>query len=30
MKKVLDAYLADGCKGCVFEDMKEWEMPCGI
>lgn len=19
---------ADGCVGCVFEDVNEWEMPC--
>ena len=28
LRKVLDAYLADGCKGCEFEDHNEWEMPC--
>ena len=26
--KVLDAYLADGCFGCAFEGVNEWEMPC--
>ena len=19
---------ADGCKGCAFEDVNSWEMPC--
>ncbi len=28
LQKVLDAYLADGCQGCAFEPMEEWEMPC--
>ena len=28
LRKVLDAYLAYGCQGCAFEDVKEWEMPC--
>ena len=28
LKKVLDTYLADGCSGCVFESVDEWEMPC--
>ena len=28
LRKVLDAYLADGCCGCAFEDVAEWEMPC--
>ena len=28
LRKVLDAYLADGCSGCAFEDKEEWEMPC--
>ena len=30
LKKVLDAYLADGCSGCAFEDKEEWELPCTI
>lgn len=29
LQNVLDAHLADGCKGCVFEDVEEWELPCG-
>ena len=28
LQEVLDAYLADGCKDCAFEDVHEWEMPC--
>ena len=28
LRKVLDAYLADGCKGCAFYNREEWEMPC--
>lgn len=28
LKNVLAAYLADGCSGCAFEHVKEWEMPC--
>lgn len=28
LKKVLDAYLVDGCYECAFEDCEEWEMPC--
>ena len=28
LKKLLDAYLADGCSGCAFYDRYEWEMPC--
>lgn len=28
LKKVLDAYLADGCEGCAFEVIDEWHMPC--
>ena len=28
LRKVLDAYLADGCDGCKFEDTVEWELPC--
>ena len=28
LRKVLDAYLADGCCGCDFEDYNVWEMPC--
>ena len=28
LKRVLDAYLADGCVGCAFEDVSEWELPC--
>lgn len=28
LRKVLDASLADGCLGCAFESVEEWEMPC--
>lgn len=28
LQKALDAYLADGCRGCAFESEKEWVMPC--
>ena len=28
LKKVLAAYLADGCVGCAFEDVNEWVLPC--
>ena len=28
LRKVLDAYLADGCFRCAFGDCEEWEMPC--
>lgn len=28
LRKVLDAYLADGCTGCAFWGTEEWEMPC--
>lgn len=28
LKNVLSAYLADGCSGCAFEHVEEWEMPC--
>ena len=28
LRDVLDAYLADGCVGCAFASVKEWEMPC--
>lgn len=28
LKKVLDAYLADGCSGCAYVDVEEWNMPC--
>ena len=27
-KRILDAYLADGCQGCAYRDKDEWEMPC--
>ena len=30
LRKALDAYLADGCSGCAFEDKEEWELPCTI
>ena len=28
LKKVLDAYLADGCVGCAYESTEEWLLPC--
>ena len=28
LQKVLATYFADGCHGCAFEPMEEWEMPC--
>lgn len=28
LRKVLDAYLADGCAGCKYEKCEAWEMPC--
>ena len=28
LRKVLDAYLADGCCGCKYEDTEEWLLPC--
>ena len=28
LRRVLGAYLADGCFGCAFGDREEWEMPC--
>lgn len=28
LRKVLDAYLADGCTGCAYESVVEWELPC--
>ena len=27
-KRALGAYLADGCQGCAFKSVEEWEMPC--
>lgn len=27
-RRVLDAYLADGCVGCAHESTVEWELPC--
>lgn len=24
----LEKQMADGCVGCAFEDVEEWEMPC--
>lgn len=30
--KLVEAWIerkeADGCKGCVFTDKEEWELPC--
>lgn len=28
LKKVLDAYLADGCSECAYASVDEWELPC--
>jgi len=28
LRRVLDAYMSNGCFGCAFEDREEWEMPC--
>ena len=28
LRRVLDAYLADGCVGCAYESTVEWELPC--
>ena len=28
LRRVLDAYLADGCSGCAYMDREEWDMPC--
>jgi len=28
LRKVLDAYLADGCSGCAYEGVLAWELPC--
>ena len=28
LRKVLDAYLADGCNGCCYESKEDWELPC--
>lgn len=28
LKRVLASYLDDGCVGCAFESVEEWEMPC--
>ena len=28
LKRVLAAYLADGCQGCAYEATVEWELPC--
>ena len=28
LKKVLAAYLADGCWKCAFGGVDEWELPC--
>ena len=28
LRKVLGAYLADGCQGCAWERTEEWELPC--
>ncbi len=28
LRKVVDAYLADGCSDCAYYDVEEWNMPC--
>lgn len=28
LRNVLGAYLADGCAGCAYESVVEWELPC--
>ena len=28
LKKVLGAYMADGCVGCAYESTEEWLLPC--
>ena len=30
LRRVLGAYLADGCVDCAFEEKEEWEFPCTI
>lgn len=28
MKKDIEIAEADGCDGCAFENVNEWELPC--
>ena len=28
LKSYANQLNADGCKGCAFEEIEEWEMPC--
>ena len=28
LEKQIKKEKADGCAGCAFEDVEEWEMPC--
>lgn len=28
MQKDIEIAEADGCEGCAFTDVNEWEMPC--
>lgn len=28
LKRVIYTYLADGCVGCAYEKVVEWELPC--
>lgn len=28
LRKILEVYLVDGCSGCIYEEMAEWNMPC--
>jgi len=28
LEEIVDRYWADGCSGCAFFDVEEWEMPC--
>ena len=28
LEAIIERDRADGCCGCAFEDVQEWEMPC--
>lgn len=28
LDKAKEQYLADGCRGCAFSDVEEWQEPC--
>ena len=28
LQAIIEADKADGCQGCAFVDVKEWEEPC--